>query len=639
MQLIMRHVLTILLLQGLFPILSYGQSSNAFPSFAADAQNPLWIDLSGSWHMTFQDRPVFAEPGYDDHGWQSFTLPGELPVRSGVHLRGWIRRRVELPPGTDCTHLALTLGVITQSRYEVWLNGQRLPSSESLGPADARIPRPITHLVPPCAAPYPHSLLVAIHFASFDMHPDWRLPDQGPYLLSYQVNAPVDAGGRALAAQRERVGPTQIFTIAIFLMLAALCLVAWSTDAPRTELLWFALVAAERITYSVFDLAGLYPSASSLPARLNFICEFIALPILGEVAFFALSIRHKRWLRIANWLVVTPMVSFTLGWSSFNSAVVSCIVSGTLVTGFIAFNWWQQSRSHLSAEDHLLRFILLLPGLQIAIYWIAYMNGIVLYAFGDIGWINLPIFRFDASWFVVALAIFVILMRRTLADRRTQQRLAQELEAARQVQNLLVSGGRSAAEDLEISTAYLPDQEVGGDFYYVLDGRVVVLGDVSGKGLKAAMLVSLLIGVLRDTTQRSPAAVLDALNRAIAGQVDGGFVTCVCARFETDGNATFANAGHLPPYLDGTEINLDAHFPLGVISETQYSETTVRISPESMVTLVSDGVVEAMNARRELFGFDRTREISKSSAGKIVEAARAWGQSDDITVVTVRRKY
>ena len=212
--------------------------------------------------------------------------------------------------------------------------------------------------------------------------------------------------------------------------------------------------------------------------------------------------------------------------------------------------------------------------------------------------------------------------------RRTQQRMAQELEAARQVQNLLVSGGQTAAENLEISTAYLPAQEVGGDFYYVLDGRVVVLGDVWGKGLKAAMLVSLLIGVLRDTTQRRPAAVLDALNRAIAGQVDGGFVTCVCARFETDGDATFANAGHLPPYLDGTEINLDAHFPLGVIREIQYTETTVRISPGSVVTLVSDGVVEAMNARRELFGFDRTREISTTNAVKIVEAASAWGQSE-----------
>ncbi len=610
------------------------------PKVVAPQQNPLWVDLSGPWQIIFEDRPEFAQPAYDDHAWQSITLPGRLhAIRSSVRVLGWMRRHVELAPGTDCTHLALTLGVLTQSHYEVWFNGQRLLSSESLDPADARIPRPITHLIPPCTTPYPRSLLIALRFASLDMNPDWRLPDQGPYLLTDQVNAPVDVGGRALAAQRDRLAPTQIFAIAIFLMLAALCMVAWSTDRARTELLWFALVAAARITYSVFDLAGLYPSASSLPARLNFITEFIALPIFGEVAFSALGIRHTRWLRVANWLVVTPMVSSTLGWSSFNSAVASCTLSGTFITGVIVFNWWQQRGSRLSVEDHLLRFILLLPGLQIAIYWIAYRNGLVLYTFGDIGWISLPIFRFDASWFVVALAIFVILMRRTLADRRTQQRLAQELEAARQVQNLLVSGGRSAAEDLEISTAYLPDQEVGGDFYYVLDGRVVVLGDVSGKGLKAAMLVSLLIGVLRDTTQRRPAAVLDALNRAIAGQVDGGFVTCVCARFETDGNATFANAGHLPPYLDGTEINLHAHFPLGVIREIQYSETTVRISPESVVTLVSDGVVEAMNARRELFGFDRTREISTCDAGKIVEAARAWGQSDDITVVTVRRKY
>ena len=645
MQLVLRHVLAILLLPVLSQALLLGQSSNAL-SYSAPvvqsslSQNPLWIDLSGPWQIIFEDRSEFAQPAYDDHAWQSFTLPGRLyAIRSSVRVRGWMRRHVVLAPGTDCTHLALTLGVITQSRYEVWFDGQRLPSSESLDPADGRIPRPITHLIPPCTTPYPRSLLIALHFASLDMNPDWRLPDQGPYLLTDRVNAPVDVGGRALAAQRDRLAPTQIFAIAIFLMLAALCMVAWSTDRARTELLWFALVAAARITYSAFDLAGLYPSASALPARVNFIGEFIVLPIFGEVAFCALGIRHKRWLRVANWLVVLPMVTSTLGWNPFNSAVVSCTLSGTFITGVIVFNWWQQRHSRLSVEDHLLRFILLLPCLQIAIYWIAYMNGIVLYTFGDVGWISLPIFRFDASWFVVALAIFVILMRRTLADRRTQQRMAQELEAARQVQNLLVSGGQTAAENLEISTSYLPAQEVGGDFYYVLDGRVVVLGDVSGKGLKAAMLVSLLIGVLRDTIQRRPAAVLDALNRAIAGQVDGGFVTCVCARFEIDGTATFANAGHLPPYLDGTEINLDPHFPLGVMREIEYTESTVRISPRSVVTLVSDGVVEATNTRRQLFGFDRTREISRSSACRIVEAARAWGQSDDITVVTVRRKY
>jgi Stage II sporulation protein E (SpoIIE) len=635
---IMRHARTILLLPVLFPILSGGQALHAVSSSASAPQYPLWVDLGGSWQMTFEDRPEFAQADYDDRAWQSITLPGEVPgIRSGVHRRGWLRHRIELPAGTDCTHLALTLGVITQSRYEVWLNGQRLPSSERLDPFDVRIPRPITHLIPPCTMPLPRVLVVAIHFASIDMHPDWRLPDKGPYLLTDQVNAPVDVGAQALAAQRDHVAPTLVFTIAIFLMLLVLCLVAWSTDRARTDLLWFSLIAAERIAYSALFLAGFYPSTSALPGRLDFIGEFITLPLLGEVAFSALGIRHKRWLRALNWLVPLPMMLLTVGWCSFNSAVVSCIASAILVNGIVAFNWWQQRGSSLSLEDHLLRIILLLPGTQMAIYWIAFTDGIFLGEMNNVGWIDLPIFRFDNSWLVVALAVFAILMRRTFADRRTQQRLAQELEAARQVQNLLVSGGQGAAEDLEISTAYLPDQEVGGDFYYVLDGRVVVLGDVSGKGLKAAMLVSLLIGVLRDTTERRPAAVLDALNRAIAGQVDG-FVTCICARFESDGTVTFANAGHLPPYLNGVEINLEANLPLGVTREVQYGETRVSVSRGSVVTLVSDGVVEAMNARRELFGFDRTREISTTSAGKIVEAARAWGQNDDITVVAVRRK-
>ena len=228
---IMRYGLTILLLQALFPILSGGQAPNAMSSSGSAAPYPLWVDLSGRWQMTFEDRPEFAQADYDDRAWQSITLPGEVPgIRSGVHRRGWLRHHIELPAGTDCTHLVLTLGVITQSRYEVWLNGQRLPSSERLDPFDVRIPRPITHLIPPCTTPLPGVLVIAIHFASVDMHPDWRLPDKGPYLLTDQVNAPVDVGGRALAAQRDRIAPTQMFTIAIFLDAGWLC--AWWHGVP-----------------------------------------------------------------------------------------------------------------------------------------------------------------------------------------------------------------------------------------------------------------------------------------------------------------------------------------------------------------------------------------------------------------------
>ncbi len=97
---------------------------------------------------------------------------------------------------------------------------------------------------------------------------------------------------------------------------------------------------------------------------------------------------------------------------------------------------------------------------------------------------------------------------------------------------------------------------------------------------------------------------------------------------------TIANAGHLSPYCDGVELEVEAGLPLGVVENATYMETK---ASGVQFAFVSDGVVEAENAQRELFGFARTLEMSKLSAHDIAEAARAWGQNDDITVVTVRR--
>ena len=97
---------------------------------------------------------------------------------------------------------------------------------------------------------------------------------------------------------------------------------------------------------------------------------------------------------------------------------------------------------------------------------------------------------------------------------------------------------------------------------------------------------------------------------------------------------TIANAGHPSPYCDGREVTVEAGLPLGVVAGVTYEESVVQ---GERFTFVSDGVVEAENSRRELFGFDRTRESSTKSAREIAEAAKAWGQNDDITVVTVRR--
>jgi serine phosphatase RsbU (regulator of sigma subunit) len=245
---------------------------------------------------------------------------------------------------------------------------------------------------------------------------------------------------------------------------------------------------------------------------------------------------------------------------------------------------------------------------------------------------------FDSAVAVLTVVLIALLLRKLVSDRREKQRLAAEVEAARAIQQLLLPSAENVGGPFEVSAVYEPAQEVGGDLHwmrYAADGSLlVVVGDVSGKGLKAAMLVSVSIGILRNEKSMSPAAVLRALNQGLAGRMGGGFATCCCARFDPDGVATLANAGNPAPYCDGHEVEIAGSLPLGIGDDGNYPEIAIR---GGYFTFVSDGVIEAEDARRNLFGFERTAAISGKSANEIAEAARAWGQNDDITVVTVRR--
>jgi serine phosphatase RsbU (regulator of sigma subunit) len=116
----------------------------------------------------------------------------------------------------------------------------------------------------------------------------------------------------------------------------------------------------------------------------------------------------------------------------------------------------------------------------------------------------------------------------------------------------------------------------------------------------------------------------------------GGFVTCCAARIGLDGSATFANAGHLPPYHDGAEIPVSAGLPLGIDPSVEYEEDQLTLPTYGSLTFLSDGVVEAQSPAGELIGFDRARSISTQSAETIGRAAEAFGQEDDITVLTIQ---
>jgi serine phosphatase RsbU (regulator of sigma subunit) len=164
---------------------------------------------------------------------------------------------------------------------------------------------------------------------------------------------------------------------------------------------------------------------------------------------------------------------------------------------------------------------------------------------------------------------------------------------------------------------------------------LVVVGDVSGKGLKAAMTVSAIMGALHDYSSSRPADVLAHLNRVLHGRVSG-FVTCCAAAIARDGGMTIANAGNPAPYRNGEEMAVEPGLPLGMLAEACYAETRTQIAPGDRLTFVSDGVVEARDKSGALFGFERTAAISTHSAEEIARAAQHFGQDDDITVLTLR---
>jgi hypothetical protein len=251
----------------------------------------------------------------------------------------------------------------------------------------------------------------------------------------------------------------------------------------------------------------------------------------------------------------------------------------------------------------------------------------------------MPIHFASIADFTGILVIVLIIFVRFLRIHRDQERVTSELAAARNVQELMIPQEKLATPGFEVDSIYSPANEVGGDFFHVQltgdGGLLVVIGDVAGKGLKAAMNVSMLMGALRRTPERSPAKILESLNRVLTGSES--FTTCQAVWFGTNGEVVLANAGHLPPYLNSQEIALPGGLPLGVLPEVSYEEVRLFLHPGDRMLLLSDGVVEARRPSGELFGFERVHHLSNQSAYYVAEAAKDFGQEDDITVLTVRR--
>ena len=267
--------------------------------------------------------------------------------------------------------------------------------------------------------------------------------------------------------------------------------------------------------------------------------------------------------------------------------------------------------------------------------------------------LRLPLFAiagnsFDAqtlSEFGLLLSIIYAVFSYSRQALKRKQVIERELRSAQELLQVLIPEALPSLPGYALTSSYQPAQEVGGDFFQIIPvsagSYVIALGDVSGKGLRAAMAVSLIVGALRTLVEAdpSPSAILAGLNRRLYNRLQGGFATCLVLQLDAHGRCTIANAGHPVPFLNGSEVALTGSLPLGILESTNYEESQLELQIDDFLVLYSDGLLEARNAQGEIFSFERLAALvaDRPSADQALRSASAFGQEDDITVLTLTR--
>jgi hypothetical protein len=246
---------------------------------------------------------------------------------------------------------------------------------------------------------------------------------------------------------------------------------------------------------------------------------------------------------------------------------------------------------------------------------------------------------------VSLLMITVLLLIRYFNTQKLKEQWKLEIQQAQQVQQILIPSKLPEIPGLTIDSAYRPAREVGGDFFQVLPGDVpgsvlIIVGDVTGKGMQAGMLVATIVGALRGAALHSwdPVEMMHDVNVQLCERQHSS-ATCQILYIDPNGNVTLANAGQLPPSLNGIEMEMEGALPLGTIPDAEHSVTYFTLNHGDSLILMSDGIVEAQDVHGNLFGFDRITELlrNRPSAEEIATAAQEFGQEDDILVLQVRR--
>jgi hypothetical protein len=649
------------------------------PEIIYDASNlgsPLLLDKG--WRVGITADPKAADPEFDDSTWavrdalESFDeVPDEdQPAGASAwnsntphpknHQRPfvWLRLHVKLAPNHGPILLLIELPGT--------LNTSLDPSAHALGLDVFANGKPIQPQGPNSDAPGMYEQITRIY--SMNLAPEETS-------LTLVVRTTYDSFGQAaythfFANRKMRLGYSddltrtlELWSIHCFMerlprlvnsilltVLALFLLTLYFTQKGHIEYLWLALYELIQAPIAFVELAG---SSARLDAfwygSLMFQLLVAAAYLYFEFLISFLSLRKRWYILLLRFSVPILAVSGASLLLAPRSNVLGLFLVGLCGMVWI-FGWLIFIFATLITATLRRNFeagLLLIPLVLTLVGWVEpLLMGGMQATWGGPKYRPLtlqagpiPIHFASFGDFTGILVIVLIIFVRFLRVQREQERTSSELAAARSVQELMIPQEKMVTPGFEVETIYNPANEVGGDFYHVHPtpdgGMLVVIGDVAGKGLKAAMNVSMLMGALRSTPERGPAKILAALNRVLVG--DDSFTTCQAAWFGADGELVLANAGHLPPYLNSQEVMLPGGLPLGVLADVSYEEVHLYLHPGDRILLMSDGVVEARQPSGELFGFDRVHNLSNQTAFYIADAAKDFGQEDDITVLTVRR--
>ncbi|MGO9777668.1 MAG: SpoIIE family protein phosphatase [Terracidiphilus sp.] len=604
------------------------------------------VALGPNWLFTPGDDPAWASPVYDDSSWKTVSTEKPLTYYGYRDLHfAWYRIHVHLRPGTR----NLTVGTMyIAGNFEVYANGVRLGGSgkmkERLLSEQESL---VSYAVPDHQIGERGDLVLAIRCAvnwgsSGDHGASTPLSSESVYLLSRE-SAPLITSYVA-----AHLGGPELLLSILSLLAGVISFALYFALQSQQE---YLAIGIYLLADSVMEALQLWLHVATFSFPVD-VMEYVMVGVLTialiEFVRLVLHLPRTRWLLAMEVVcslvfLLTPLHTLGIISNTLNSVFFVPILVMKIVLPVLLI----RGRLKGNREAGLLLGAILISAL--ADYWY-FLRNLAHYAhlYALLAYLpfNIPLGSYQISFYSVGdfffdIFILIFLVQRTVRIARERNRVAAELEAARSTQELLLARSAQPTPGFHVETIYYPASEVGGDFFLVASlpngGLLAIVGDVSGKGLLAAMRVAMILGVLRREDCREPAAVLHNLNEALFTQGESGFTTACCVQVEPDGRYTLANAGHITPYIDGREVPTPSSLPLGIAPDQHYASVTGSLSADQKIVLLSDGVVEARSSTGALLGFERLAQLTLKSAREIADTAKAYGQQDDITVLTLAR--